>query len=128
VDLSKLTPILLVDAIEPCLPFWDKLGFTKTTEVPEGDKLGFVILEKGGIEVMLQTLHSVEADVPSMANIPRGGTVLFIEVRDISAIEKAMEGYETLVPRRKTFYGADELFVREPGGHAVGFAQFGGES
>jgi hypothetical protein len=128
VDLSKLTPILLVDAIEPCLPFWDKLGFTKTTEVPEGDKLGFVILEKGGIEVMLQTLHSVEADVPSMANIPRGGSVLFIEVKDIGAIEKAMEGYETLVPRRKTFYGADELFVREPGGHAVGFAQFGGES
>ena len=30
-----------------------------------------------------------------------------------------------LVPRRRTFYGADEIFVREPGGNVVGFAQFG---
>jgi hypothetical protein len=35
--------------------------------------------------------------------------------------------YELLVPRRKTFYGAEEIFVREPGGNVVGFAQFGAE-
>ena len=127
-EISKLTPILMVDAIEPCLPFWDTLGFARTAEVPEGDRLGFVILQKDGIEVMLQTMHSVEADVPSMATIPKGGSVLFLEVKDIGAIERALESYPVLVPRRKTFYGADELFVREPGGNAVGFAQFGATS
>jgi len=29
-----------------------------------------------------------------------------------------------VVPRRTTFYGADEIFVRAPGGHTVGFAAF----
>ena len=45
VHVKKLTPILTVESIEPCLPFWmDALGFTKTVEVPHGDALGFVIL------------------------------------------------------------------------------------
>lgn len=29
-----------------------------------------------------------------------------------------------VVPRRQTFYGVDEIFVREPGGNMVGFAAF----
>ena len=36
--VQKLTPVLVVDAIEPCLSFWvDRLGFEKTVEVPEGN-------------------------------------------------------------------------------------------
>ncbi len=125
-QLKKLTPILMVDAIEPCLSFWtDRLGFTKTAEVPDGDRLQFVILASDGIEIMYQTLRSVENDVPVMSDTPLRGSTLFIEVNDIAGIEKAMAGAEILVPRRKTFYGADELFVREPGGNSVGFAQFG---
>ena len=125
--MKKLTPILAVDAIEPSLPFWvDALGFTKTVEVPHEDSLGFAILEKDGQEVMLQTLASMNADVPAVA--PRaGGSILFLEIEDLNAIESAVGDYEMLVPRRKTFYGAEEIFVREPGGNVVGFAQFGAE-
>ena len=44
--INKLTPVRIVEAIEPCLPFWcDALGYEKKTEVPHGDRLGFVILE-----------------------------------------------------------------------------------
>jgi len=122
--LNKLSPVLVVDAIEPCLPFWtDRLGFTKLAEVPEGDALGFVILEKDGIEVMYQSRASVRKDIPAMANVPAGGTNLYIDVADVSAIEKAVKGLEVVVPRRKTFYGADEIGVREPGGNAVIFGQ-----
>ena len=125
VPVKKLTPILTVESIEPCLPFWtEALGFARTVEVPHGDSLGFVILVRDGIEVMLQTVRSMEADVPSVAP-PPGGSVLFIEVTDLSAVERAVAGHELLVPRRRTFYGADEIFVREPGGNVVGFAQFG---
>jgi hypothetical protein len=126
----KLTPILIVDAIEPCLPFWlDRLGFTRTTEVQHEGRLGFVILERDGIEVMYQTFDSVRADLPALAEAtPHGGSILFIEVDDIAAIEKALDGAEILVPRRSTFYGAEEVFAREPGGHMVGFAEFGASS
>jgi len=127
VNVKKLTPILTVEAIEPSLPFWvDALGFTKTAEVPHEDALGFVILEKDGREVMLQTVASMKADVPAVVPRP-GGSILFLEIEDLSAIEAVVGDYELVVPRRKTFYGAEEIFVREPGGNVVGFAQFGAE-
>ena len=123
--MKKLTPILTLEAIEPSLPFWvDTLGFSKTVEVPHEDALGFVILEKDGREVMLQTVASMKADVPAVVPRP-GGSILFLEIEDLSAIEAAVGDYETVVPRRKTFYGAEEIFVREPGGNIIGFAQFG---
>ena len=121
---NKLSPVLVVDAIEPCLPFWtDRLGFSKTVEVPEGDRLGFVILAKDGVEVMYQSRDSVRKDIPPLADAPAGGTNLYIEVADVAAVERAVKGQEIVVPRRKTFYGADEIGVREPGGNAVIFAQ-----
>ena len=30
--LKKLTPLMMVDAIEPCLGFWERLGFARTVE------------------------------------------------------------------------------------------------
>lgn len=125
--MKKLTPILYVEEIEPALPFWtERLGFELTTEVPEGDRLGFVILERDGVEVMYQTRASVEADLPALADTPIGGSILFIQVDALDPVVQALEGTEIAVPRRKTFYGADEIFVREPGGNLVGFAAFGG--
>jgi uncharacterized glyoxalase superfamily protein PhnB len=124
IKLNKLSPVLVVDTIEPCLSFWvDRLGFTKIAEVPEGNRLGFVILQKDGIELMYQSRESVRKDIPAMANVPAGGTNLYIDVADVVAIEGAVKGLEIVVPRRKTFYGADEIGVREPGGNAVIFAQ-----
>jgi hypothetical protein len=123
--MKKLTPVLYVEAIEPCVSFWtERLGFTKTAEVPEGDRLGFVILENGPVQVMYQTRESVANDVPSLADTPMGGAMLFIAVDDLDAIEKALRGIEPVVPRRRTFYGADELVVREPAGNVVTFAEF----
>ena len=123
--MEKLSPVLVVDEIEPCLPFWvDRLGFEKTVEVPEGSKLGFVILRKDDVEVMYQSRESVQKDVPAMLPERGGHQIgLFIEVSDVGAIERALEGVDVILPRRKTFYGMDEVGVREPGGNAVIFAQ-----
>lgn len=120
---KKLTPILLVEHIEPCLSFWvDRLGFEKTAEVPEGDRLGFVLLAKDGLELMYQSLESAEKDLSGVA-LQSGGT-LFFEIADLDGVIRAMEGAEVAVPRRTTFYGSEEIWVREPGGHLIGFAQF----
>lgn len=123
--VRKLTPVLVVDAIEPSLPFWvERLGFEKTVEVPEGDRLGFVILVKDGVEVMYQSRESVRKDVPKLAELRAGeATSLFIEVSDVESVARAVEGMPVVVPRRTTFYGMDEIGVREPGGHVVMFAQ-----
>lgn len=121
--IKRISPILFVDEIEPVLLFWDRLGFEKTAEVPHEGRCGFVILEKDGLEVMYQTRASFEDDAPAMRRTPLAGTILYVEVDDIDHVLDAVEGEEVVVPRRQTFYGADEIFVREPGGHVVGFAQ-----
>jgi len=126
VTVKRLTPVLMVDAIEPVLDFWmTRLGFAKTLEVPHEGVLGFVALERDGIQVMYQTRDSVAADIAPLAASPMRGTFLFIEVDDLDAVERNLAGVTPVVPRRTTFYGAQELIVREPAGNAVTFAQFG---
>jgi hypothetical protein len=120
--LKRITPVLLVDEIEPCLPFWDALGFDKMADVEHEGRLGFVILEKSGLEIMYQTRASVAADIPALGDAPRGGTYLFLEVMDLDATIEAIAGAPIVFPRRKTFYGMEEIGVREPGGNAITFA------
>lgn len=126
-QLRKLVPIIAVEAIEPCLPFWmDRLGFALAVQVPHEARLGFVILAKDGCEVMYQSLASMEADIPGVAAGAVGhGITLYIDVDDINVVERVVAGLEVVVPRRTTFYGSEEIFVRSPCGTVVGFAQPG---
>lgn len=123
VTVQSVTPILVVDRIEPSLEFWvERLGYELTAEVPHEGALGFVILSKDGTEIMYQTRASVASDVPELADLT-GASALFIQVGDLEPVVRAVEGMQVVVPRRRTFYGMDEIGVLEPGGHAITFAQ-----
>src|SRR6202050_1352126 len=127
IEVKRVTAVLLVEEIEPCLNFWvDRLGFTKTAEVPDGNKLAFVILQKGATEVMYQTFASVEKDDAQAAKDARKGpTFLYVEVDNLDAVIAALKGVPVVMPVRTTFYGAKEIGVKEPAGHFVTFAQYG---
>lgn len=123
---TKITAVLVVPTVEPSLAFWEeRLGFTKVAEVPHGDALGFAMLVKDSTEVMLQSEASVRADLGPDAKgaIPGTATVLFLELSDLDAAAKDLGDYPIALPRRTTFYGMDEIGVREPGGHLVVLAQ-----
>ena len=125
--LKQLTPVLIVDAVEPCIKFWtDRLGFAINNKVPgEDGKLIFASVEKGGIEIMYQTRASVLSEDPSAAHDLTGHSVaLFITVADLDSVEKSLAGAPVVKPRHDTFYGSTEIYVKEPGGNTVGFAQF----
>jgi uncharacterized glyoxalase superfamily protein PhnB len=123
--VRKVTTVLAVEAVEPSLDFWQqRLGFVCTVTVPHEDKLGFAILVKDGVELMLQSVASILADLGANTGEINGrSAALFIEVADLAAVEQAMSGYPIEMPRRTTFYGMHEIGVREPGGHFVVFAQ-----
>jgi uncharacterized glyoxalase superfamily protein PhnB len=126
--MRRLTPVLMVGQVESCIGFWvERLGFSKTNEVPGPDgKLIFASVEKDGIEVMLQTRASVIAErADAAAELDGHAIVLFVEVDDLDAIERAVADTPIVKPRHQTFYGSTELYVREPGGNVVGFAKFG---
>ena len=125
-NVKRITPVLLVKEIEPIVPFWvDRLGFTKTIEVPEGNKLGFVAFQKGSAEVMYQTYASVEKDAPSSmsAEARKGPTYLYMEVDNLDAVLGAMRDVKVVMPVRTAFYGMREFGVQDPGGHFITFAQ-----
>lgn len=122
-NVTKVTPVRIVDRIEPCLPFWcEALGYRKTAEVPHGDALGFVLLENDAGELMLQTRASLADDIAAVAKL-EPHTVLFVEVRSLEAARKATRGAKVLVDERTTFYGMRETVVVDPGGTVVVFAQ-----
>jgi uncharacterized glyoxalase superfamily protein PhnB len=124
-QIRKSTPVLIVDAIEPSLPFWqERLGFERPVEVPDGERLGFVILTNAAVEVMYQTRALLAKDSGAhSAAFHNDKTLLFVEVGDIDALASALQGFEIVMPRRETFYGSTEIGYREPGGHFVTFAQ-----
>ena len=123
--VNKLTPVLFVKRIEPCLDFWEKrLGFKRVAEVAEGDHLGFALLVRDAIEVMYQTFGSVAEDIPPLEHeVSSSRQFLYLDVDDLGGFETALKGIEYVLPKRQTFYGATEVIVREPTGHVVVFAQ-----
>lgn len=123
---KKLTPVIIVDAVEPCLAFWtERFGFTVTATVPGPDgKFAFAILTGGNVELMYQTRAAVLEEDPSAAEDLKGHSVaLFLEVDSIDLVEKAVVGAPIVKARHDTFYGSTEIYVLEPGGNTVGFAQ-----
>lgn len=125
--LTKITPVLIVDSIEESLPLWrDQLGYKIETEVPHEGRLGFVILKQGALELMLQTKASIGGDLPALlkGKAHTQSVLLYADVEDLDKTISGLSGAEILVPKRKTFYGAHEVWILTDSGHVLGLAQF----
>ena len=133
--LKKATPVLVVDRIEPILPFWKKLGLAPTVEVPDralnDGRLAFVILAADSIELMFQTAASVRDDLGTAViatDAIRGDPqqqILYVTVDRLEAIQDRLDGERLIMHRRTTFYGANELGYADPAGNVIIFAEHG---
>ena len=113
--MNSIVANLIVPSIEDCLPFYvERLGFTRTVEVPHEDKLGFVILKRGELELMLQSRASVADDIANLGDDPFRAA-LYIEVDKLAPIREALTDWPRVIPERTTFYGAREIIVRDLG-------------
>jgi uncharacterized glyoxalase superfamily protein PhnB len=125
-SVKRITPVLFASEIEPCAKFWvERFGFEKTVEVPQDDKLGFAIVQKGGVELMYQSFASADQDAPTATaqEVRKGPTFLYAEVENMNEIIGALKDVEVVMPVRTTFYGSLEIGVKDPAGHIVTFAQ-----
>ena len=124
--LQRLTPILVVDSIEPVVPFWEALGFRATNPNRVDGTLTFIAFVKEGYDIHYQTLARIERDIPEATEMLTGNTtLLYLSVDDLDAVIAALGDAEVVIPRRNTRWGADEIYVKEPGGNLIGFATFG---
>ena len=124
-QITKITPVLRVKDVEEALPFWEeKLGFSRTVEIPDLNGIAFAILVRDDFEVMLQSESSANADVPALAGPSVAGTTaLFIEVASLEPFLARLRPGDFVAPIRETFYGMREAIVRDPSGHVVVLAQ-----
>jgi uncharacterized glyoxalase superfamily protein PhnB len=124
--INKSTPILHVKSVAASVKFWtERFGFTKTIEVPEGNHVGFAAVENGAVELMFQTYSGMKGGPanPLASAVDQGPSFIFMEVPDIQAVSKALNGADIVEPMHESSYGAKEIIVREPGGHFVIFSQ-----
>ncbi len=133
--MKRATPLITVDDVDAGVPFWTALGLETTAVVPHAGTTGFAMLEGGGVRIMLQSRASVQDDLGSSGapddladELGRSTTALFVEVEDLDAALHAIGDAPVVVPRRTTFYGMEEVFVRAPCGTVVGLAMKVAES
>jgi uncharacterized glyoxalase superfamily protein PhnB len=128
--VKKITPILFVPEVEPCVKFWvERFGFQKTAEVPDGDSLAFAMLQKGNVELMYQSYASADKDVTTISQqVRKGPTFLYVEVDNLEQTIVAIKGSEIVMPIRDTFYGSKEIGIKDPAGHHITFAQFASQT
>ena len=120
--LAKLTTLLVVDRIEPCLPSWEKLGYAVLARVPEQGVADFVMLKGNAGELMLQTRKSLSSDLPAIAE-RKPAFVLYADVASLTAAKAALPDAKVIVSERKTFYGAKEAWLELEGGVLLGLAE-----
>jgi hypothetical protein len=73
---------------------------------------------------MYQSSASVLADgTMTQAELDGHSVGLFITVSSLDDVERRLAGAPVVKARHETFYGSTEIYVKEPGGNTVGFAQ-----
>jgi len=123
--VKRITAVLLADRVEPTRDFFKKVGFTAAVEIREGDGIGFAILERDGIQLMVETRDNPRESLALRAVTRQSNAAqVFLEVDDLDAVIDALRSAPVLVERHSTFYGADEVTYTEPGGNLITFAQF----
>jgi uncharacterized glyoxalase superfamily protein PhnB len=123
VQFNEVTPMLIVGAVEPTRAFFcDRLGFAALTDVEHNGAIGFSLLRRGEVAIMVQSDASVRADAGENYVPGPYKAAIYIEVDDVPALVPEVADADVVLPLRRTPYGRHEIAVREPGGNIVVFA------
>lgn len=119
---TKITPVLLAQDVDACVRFWNRLGIEATMTFPFGEETGFAALAAGDVELMYQSFAMSSAqDAKAIERVERA--IVYLEVSSLAEIEARLGDAEVVVPVRETGHGTRELYVRDPAGNLIGFAE-----
>lgn len=119
---TKITPVLLAEDVDACVRFWKRLGIEATMSFPFGEHTGFAALASGDVEIMYQSFAMASAQDPkAIERVQRA--IIYLEVSSLAEIEARLGDAEVVVPVRDTGHGTRELYVRDPAGNLIGFAE-----
>ena len=133
---NKITTNLMVGDVNEALAFYEGvLGFRLVMGVPEGSQqivttrdddtpLGFAILQRDEVELMLQSQKSLAAELPEFRKRSVGGAItLYIQVANAKELYEQIKDRVTILKDlHTTFYGAEEFYIRDANGYVLTFA------
>ncbi len=133
---SKITTNLMVGDVNETLDFYEGvLGFSLALGVPEGSRqivttreddtpLGFAVIRRDDVELMLQSRKSLSGELPALAEQPIGGSIaIYIQVTDAGKLYEDIKNAVTIVKDlHTTFYSTEEFYIRDGNGYVLTFA------
>ena len=133
---GKITTNLMVGSVNETLDFYEGvLGFSLVLGVPEGSRrivttreddtpLGFAIIRRDDVELMLQSRKSLSEELPSFGEQSIGGSItIYIQVADAGKLYEDIRDRVTIVKDlHTTFYGTEQFYIRDCNGYVLTFA------
>jgi catechol 2,3-dioxygenase-like lactoylglutathione lyase family enzyme len=108
--LHHVTHELLAAQLEPCIAFYEGLGFTRAP-TPEGIGDRAIWLQSGPTQIHL--MPQTEPSAPA-----RAGHIAIVVEQYESTLQRLRASGLEVEPRRE-HWGAPRSFVRDPAGHLV---------
>ncbi len=124
ITMETVSPNIFVNDIHATVKFYEILGFTVVTAVPEPKNPIFVMMACGSVIFMFQTFASIENTLPLVNRSNGGSLLLYIKVKNIRAFfEKIHDKVTVLHGLEKTFYGATEFSIKDNNNYMLTFAE-----
>jgi glyoxylase I family protein len=127
-DLRGMVPLISVFHMPTSLHFYrDLLGFevVQTADPAQGDDVGWCMLRRGNIDLMLNTAYDPEdqPDHPDAARFEsHHDTCLYFGCPDVDAMYTHLRDRLPKVnPPEIAYYGMKQLYVHDPDGYNVCF-------
>lgn len=122
--METVSPNIFVNDIHATVQFYEMLGFTVVTAVPEQKNPIFVMMTCGSVTFMFQTFASIENSLPAVSRSNGGSLLLYIKVKEIRTLfEKIHDKVTVLQGLEKTFYGATEFSIKDNNNYMLTFAE-----
>ncbi len=126
IEVTKLTPNLIVSKVEQSLAFYEGiLGFKRGMTVPEQSPFVFASVTSGAVELFFNDRSTVAKESPQFAGKALGGgNTMFIEIVGVDAYHDSVKDrVKIILPIVTQWYGMREFAIEDPDGYVITFAE-----
>jgi uncharacterized glyoxalase superfamily protein PhnB len=123
--MDSVSPNIFVNDIHKTIEFYESLGFSLVTTVPETGDPVFALMTCDKVTFMFQTFESLGEELPEINRQDGGSLLLYIKISGIRDFHSKIESkLHILKGLEKTFYGATEFSIQDINGYILTFAEY----
>jgi uncharacterized glyoxalase superfamily protein PhnB len=122
--MKSIAPNIFVKDINKTIDFYEQLGFSLTTTVPEEGDFIFAMMTCGSVIFMFQTFESLGNELPNVSRQNGGSLLLYIQTDEVrNFFDQIKDKVKVIKGLEKTFYGATEFSIEDNNGYLLTFAE-----